>query len=154
MKYVLFFFLFSLQGLANTCDQLEKIRSIFQKGVNETELEEMIKICESDAKCRSIIPYWAAATMKKAEFVWSPFNKLKYFNKGKKMLENFIKKYPKHIEAKYIRWLTQKMAPKFLGYRNNLEEDYQFIQKNIATSGVDKHYQTVILKHIKELKNE
>lgn len=154
MKYLLFSLIFSLQLFANECDQLEKVRALFKKGVNEVELGEMIQLCESNATCNLIIPYWAAATMKKAEFAWSPLNKLKYFNKGKKMLEDFIKKNPTNIEAKYIRWLTQKMAPAFLSYNKNLADDYQYIQKNIAKSAVDKEYQTFILKHIQELQNE
>lgn len=153
MKTLFFTLLFSLQLFANNCESLSKIRGIFQAGVNEEQLEAMILICKA-SNCDNVTPYLAAATMKKAEFAWSPFNKLKYFNTGKKMLENFIKDHPQNIEAKYIRWLTQKMAPKFLNYRDHLEQDYQYIKNNIAKSNLPTDYRNVILAHIKKVNNE
>ncbi|MDO3695592.1 hypothetical protein QVZ41_12145 [Wenyingzhuangia sp. chi5] len=138
----------------DNCDHLNEIRDIFQAGVNnKEELAEMIAICKK-YDCDKITPYYAAATMRKAEFVWSPLEKLSNFNKGKKMLESFIKEHPNNIEAKYIRWLTQKMAPKFLGYHENIKEDYDYIQKNITKSDLDKEYQKVILNHIQKMKHE
>ncbi|MDO6737168.1 hypothetical protein [Wenyingzhuangia sp. 2_MG-2023] len=153
MKKLWFVLFLTLQLQASNCDSLNKIRNIFQAGVNEKELTEMIAICKQ-SDCEEVIPYLAAATMKKAEFAWSPFDKLANFNRGKKMLENFIKKNPKNIEAKYIRWLTQKMAPRFLGYHNNLEQDELFILKNINKSDIDSSYQKIMLAHLKKIKNE
>lgn len=153
MRWLLFFWMFIISAHSQKCKDLDTIRAIFQKGVNEQELERMIEICERSS-CRQIIPYYAASLMKKAEFVWSPFEKLSTFKKGKKKLEEFIAKNPKNIEAKYIRWLTQKMAPKFLGYRDRLEEDYQYIQKNIHQSNINPSYQKVMLNHIKKIQDE
>ncbi|MGY6650207.1 hypothetical protein [Wenyingzhuangia sp. IMCC45574] len=153
MKLLFVSLFFSLQLFANECDSLRKVRNIFQAGVNAKQLEEMILICKA-SKCDKITPYLAAATMKKAEFVWSPFDKLKYFKKGKNLLEGYIKEHPTSVEAKYIRWLTQTMAPKFLGYRANLKQDYTFIQQHITQSDIDKQYQNIILLHIKKIKNE
>ncbi|ANW96426.1 hypothetical protein AXE80_09105 [Wenyingzhuangia fucanilytica] len=138
---------------SNNCEQLQKVRTFFQDGVDKEQLEEMIVICEK-SNCSDVIPYHAAAIMKKAEFVWSPMQKLSNFKKGKKMLENFITKHPNHVEARYIRWLTQNKAPKFLGYYNNLDEDDLFIQKNLAKSNINTDYQNIMLKHIKKIKNE
>lgn len=154
VKTILFTLFFSLNMVANNCDSLEKVRNMFQSGVeNKEELNIMIDFCKK-SNCEKTIPYYAAATMRKAEFVWSPLDKLANFNKGKKMLESFIAKNPENIEAKYIRWLTQKMAPRFLGYHQNIENDYRFIQKNITKSDIEKSYQKVILHHIQKLKNE
>ncbi len=137
----------------NTCEDVPKVRAIFQSDVNEKELDEMILICEASS-CNETIPYHAAALMKKAEFVWSPLKKLSNFKKGKNKLENFILENPKNIEARYIRWLTQKMAPSFLGYTENLSEDYEFIQQNLKNSDINDNYKKVILQHIKKIKNE
>lgn len=73
---------------------------------------------------------------------------------GKKMLNNFILKYPQNIEARYIRWLTQKMAPSFLNYNQNLAEDYDYILLNIKKSNIDIEYQKTILAHLKKINNE
>ena len=153
MKTLILTLLFSINITANNCEHLVQVRNIFQAGMNKKQLEKMILICEK-ATCPKIIPYHAAAIMKKADFVWSVFKKLSNFKKGKKMLEDFIKKNPEDVEARYIRWLTQKMVPKFLGYNNNIKEDYLFIQDNIVNSNIDKDYQKVIFNHIKKIKNE
>lgn len=153
MKTLFIFLFFSLQVVANNCNDLSKIRDYFQSDINETSLDKMILVCKQSS-CNDAIPYLAVATMKKAEYAWSPLTKLSYFKKGKKMLEEFIKINPNHIEAKYVRWLTQKMAPSFLGYRENLKEDYLFIQQNITTSSIALKYQQTILKHLKKVNNE
>ncbi|GGF67318.1 hypothetical protein [Wenyingzhuangia marina] len=151
--FIAFIYSLTLSLSPNNCEQLKTVRAFFQEGVNEEQLEEMILICEK-SNCDDVIPYHAAATMKKAEFVWSPMQKLANFKKGKKMLESFIKEHPDNIEARYIRWLTQKKAPSFLGYHDNIKEDDEFIKKNIAKSNINQDYQKVMLKHIKKVKNE
>lgn len=154
MRIVLIAFFFTLTMSAQNCEKLTEIRQIFQVGVhNQQQLEDMIAICKT-SNCTKITPYHAAANMRKAEFVWSPFQKLSNFNKGKKMLETFISNNPKNIEARYIRWLTQKMAPKFLGYHNNIDKDYTYIVTNISKSDIDKSYQKIMLAHLQKIKNE
>ncbi|NIJ44788.1 hypothetical protein FHR24_001227 [Wenyingzhuangia heitensis] len=153
MKNVVFFLLLSLNLQAQNCSELPKIRAIFQAGVNEEQLEDMLLLCKKST-CDKTTPYHAAATMKKAEFVWSPISKLSNFNKGKKMLENFIDKNNKNIEARYIRWLTQKMAPSFLNYNSSIDKDYAFIIQNIDESNIEKSYQKTILNHLKKIQNE
>lgn len=153
MKIFLILFLFTLTTYSQSCKTLTKIRDIFQAGVNKEELNNMIELCKQ-TKCIEVKPYHAAATMKKAEFVWSPFEKLSNFKKGKKMLETFIIHHSENIEARYIRWLTQKMAPSFLNYNKNLEEDYNFIINKIHKSNIDFNYQKKILAHLKKVSNE
>ncbi|MGY5351454.1 hypothetical protein ACXGQW_02625 [Wenyingzhuangia sp. IMCC45533] len=153
MKTLILTLLFFFNTAQPDCDNLSTIRNIFQAGVDEKQLNEMILLCQQ-SDCYKITPYHAAATMKKAEFGWSPLKKLTYFNTGKKMLDDFIKKYPNNIEARYIRWLTQKMAPGFLGYDGDIEEDYNYIMQNIHSNDMDEDYKKTILEHIKKVANE
>lgn len=142
-----------LTPFKKNCEELKIVRGYFLKEVNKKQLLQMIKICEQ-SDCKLTIPYHAAATMKRAEFEWSPIRKLKSFRMGKEMLDSFINKYPENIEARYIRWLTQKKAPSFLNYTKNLEEDYNYILKHIEESSVDNDYKETILQNLKKLKDE
>ena len=153
MKALLITLVLFFNAANKNCDVLFKVRNIFQAGVNEKELDNMLAICNK-AACVKITPYHAAATMKKAEFAWSPIKKISYFNTGKRMLDDFINQYPHNIEARYVRWLTQKMAPSFLGYNKNLEDDYNYIINNIERSDIDIDYKKTILEHIKKVAHE
>lgn len=139
---------------SNNCEDLTKIRNLFEQNIQkEKELLSMIEVCKNSA-CDDITPYYAVAIMKKAEHAWNPMKKMAYFKEGKNMLETFINEHPKNIEARYVRWLTQKKAPSVLGYNSNLKEDLQFVEKNISKSDIEKDYQKVMLHHIEKIKNE
>lgn len=153
MKTFFLAILFTI-NMHNDCKDLNTIRNLFEANTQEEkELLSMIKICEN-SNCDKITPYYAIAIMKKAEHVWNPMKKMAHFKEGQKILEDFIKEHPKNIEARYVRWLTQKKAPKFLGYNSNLKEDLQLIKDNIAKSDIEKNYQKVMLRHIQKIKNE
>ena len=61
-------------------------------------------------------------------------SKYSYFNKGKKLLEDAIKKEPNNIEIRLMRLISQEKTPSFLGYNKNIEADRNFIIKNYKNS--------------------
>jgi len=151
--FIYIFLIFNNTPNPKNCAQLQEVRSIFEKGIEtREELKYMLKI-SSQENCHFITPYLAAVTMQQAEFCWSPLKQLHYFSKGKTMLENYIALYPKTITGRYVRWLIQKMSPKFLNYNNNIEDDYQYIINNINKSNINPNYQKIILTRIKNIKN-
>lgn len=83
-----------------------------------------------------------------ANHVFSPISKLKTFNKGKKNIEQAIKKEPDNVELRFIRLSVQKNAPNFLGYHYNIKEDIQFIKNNRSQikSNVINQYIELLLK--------
>lgn len=83
-----------------------------------------------------------------ANHVFSPISKLKTFNKGKKNIEQAIKKEPDNVELRFIRLSVQKNAPNFLGYHYNINEDIQFIKNNRSQikSNVINQYIESLLK--------
>lgn len=153
MKTLFLALLFCININHTSCNELNKVRNLFKNGIDKKELAEINRIYDH-SDCSKITPYYAVAIMKNAEFTWSPIKKLSYFKQGKEMLEAFIKKFPNNIEARYVRWLTQTRAPKFLEYYNELETDYTFIIQNIANSSIEKDYQKFILNNIEKIKNE
>lgn len=83
----------------------------------------------SDALLRA---YWGASLAAAPECLSNPLEKIKYFRKGKNLLDESVKQSPNHIEIRFLRFATQTKAPSFLGYDNNLQEDKNLILKNIA----------------------
>jgi len=83
-----------------------------------------------------------------ANHVFSPISKLKTFNKGKKNIEQAIKKEPDNVELRFIRLSVQKNAPTFLEYHSNIKEDIQFIKNNRSQikSNVINQYIESLLK--------
>ncbi|MDY0342542.1 MAG: hypothetical protein RBR28_03160 [Lentimicrobium sp.] len=76
--------------------------------------------------------YWGASLAAAPECLSNPLEKIKYFRKGKNLLDESVKQSPNHIEIRFLRFATQTKAPSFLGYDNNLQEDKNLILKNIA----------------------
>lgn len=75
--------------------------------------------------------YFGAALALKASFSWNPISKMSYFNKAKKTIDAAIQSEPNNIELRMIRSSIQSNVPKILGYHKNIEEDRDFILRNI-----------------------
>jgi hypothetical protein len=48
-------------------------------------------------------------------------------------LSEAIKKEPKNLEIRFMRYICQEKTPSFLGYKENLEEDKKFILSEYKT---------------------
>ena len=73
--------------------------------------------------------YLGAGLMIKAKHEKRVHHKWKYFQKGKKKLEDAINTEPNSIELRKIRNYIQNNTPHFLNYKNNRTEDEFFIKK-------------------------
>lgn len=144
MKLLLF--LATIALTINFQTDLTQMREDFHNISTHEEIKEFIqKYEQSDSQSE---PYVASAIMRKAEFVFLPTTKLKYFNQGKNKLEKYIKNNPQNIEGRYVRILVQRNIPSFLGYSNHIDEDREVIQQNIESSTLPKEYKQLILKNI------
>ena len=77
--------------------------------------------------------YLAMAYMLQAKHAWNPYNKLKFFHKGRDLLELQIKNHSSSIELKFLRYCIQSNAPFFLGYSNEVESDKNYIVDHYIT---------------------
>ncbi len=134
----------------NNCD-INTIRNEYHQLDSKEKIENFIHKIES-CKDINLQSYIAAATMQKAIYTSWPPKKLTHFNKGKEMLEAFIHKNPKSIDARYLRVLTQSNCPSFLGYKKNIKEDLQFIEKEIHTLNSEAEFTKKLIKNISEIK--
>jgi len=113
------------------CNDLIKIREMcsvaYQKN-NTTEIDSVLKL--SGYSNTIYTGYRSVVLMLHAKISNSPFDKMKYFNKGKNLLESTIEKDYKNIELRYLRFCIQTNIPFFLFYSSNIETDKKFIIEN------------------------
>jgi hypothetical protein len=88
---------------------------------NEKYSDNLIVKLESN-QTKETQGYLAVAYMMKSNHASMPWTKLKYFYKGKKLLEKAIKDEPERVELRFFRYEIQIKIPKGLNY-NNIEED-------------------------------
>lgn len=111
---------------------LNNVRKDFNKGVKNQELCEMhLETLEKYAKNSVEKGYEAAFHMFMAKHTGNPIKKMSYFNGGKKMLEKQIKIDPNNVELRFIRLCIQYYIPTYLGYRDNIEQDKDFLVSNL-----------------------
>ena len=79
-----------------------------------------------------LIAYKGAASAAAPECVSNPSAKISWFRKGKALLDEAIVSDPANFEIRFLRFATQDKSPGFLGYNDNLNEDKNFLIKNLS----------------------
>ncbi len=110
--------------------ELEVVRKLYQECPrHEKSCQELLDLLKpyriTDHPL--LYGYQASATMMLARHVFSPVSKLRNFNRGKQMLEAAISAAPEDVELRLLRLLAQSNAPGFLGYRDEIVSDKNFI---------------------------
>ncbi len=77
-----------------------------------------------------LLGYKGALEMAKSKHA-SLFKKLDYFNAGKAILERAIAQDMDNIELRFLRFQIQYNTPSFLGYKDQLKNDKEFISSNL-----------------------
>ena len=147
--YIILFISFS--SFAKT-PSLTQVRSLYEQAANDEkacrELLEWLKPY-NESNNPLLYGYRAASTMMMANYVFNPFSKLSYFNKGKKMLGTAINADGKNVELRFIRFGVQTNVPSFLGYNNYVERDKIFLKQSIP--GIeDQNLKNMIVSYFKK----
>jgi hypothetical protein len=71
--------------------------------------------------------------MKKAGLMAFPGDKLSFFKSGRKKLESSIQKDDSNAEFRFLRFVIQENAPGIVNYRENLQEDLDYIRKSFKS---------------------
>ena len=130
---VLVMFIASIQ-MSTAQVSLTQARSMYM-GMKDNKcnsLELSKKFENSQPKDALLKAYWGASTAAAPECLGNPMEKIKYFRKGKELLDESAKQQPTNVEVRFLRFATQTKAPSFLGYKGNIQEDKIIILKNIA----------------------
>jgi len=128
-------------------DALMIARDEFHKGTEES-LKKVIALSASPENA-VVSAYQGASKARMADYVGNPISKLKYFNSGKELLEESIKK-KKELESVYLRLLIQLNAPGFLYYNKNIEEDLAFFNNNIGKSNLPIATKSMFVSNLKK----
>lgn len=125
-KYLIVFFCFIIcQTYAN--EYRQKLDSAWKSEKYSNRLIDELE----EKNSKHLEGYLAVAYMMKSNHAVMPWTKLKYFYKGKNLLELAIKDNPKNIEWIYYRYEIQSRIPKGLKY-NNLLEDLKKLRHYIS----------------------
>jgi len=95
----------------------------------------------------TIRSYKAVCKMMMAQYVYNPFTKYSWFNKGKTLLEQSIV-LDKNVENIYLRLIVQINVPSFLGYKTEIESDTKYILENLEKSAIPEETKRFILKNL------
>lgn len=137
---LIFSLLFSNSKLEDLRKQFPEIQSLEQ---TEKYLEEL-----KNEEDETLQGYFAAMFFMKSKYVKFPLTKLKYFKKGKLLLDELISNNQNNIEIRYIRFLLQSEMPDFLGYNNNIEEDFLLITKQVKLSALKGSFKVKMLQNM------
>lgn len=96
----------------------EEYATLLEKRLNATDIDnEPILVC-----------YKGASQMMQARYSVNPFNKIKYFNSGKILIESAIARDKINVEMRLLRYSVQSHIPSFLGYHENIDDDRTFLK--------------------------
>ena len=131
---------------------LIEFRGYLQKGESSEEVSKTLisksKTAYETTKKPIYEAFWAVGNFFMAKHAVNPISKYSYFNRGKKLLEDAVKKEPNSIEIRMMRYISQEKTPKFLGYNENMKSDKEFILKNYKNSE-DENLVSFIKKYFK-----
>lgn len=131
---------------------LVEFRGYLQKGESSEEVSKTLisksKSAFETTKKPIYEAFWAVGNFFMAKHAGNPISKYSYFNKGKKLLEDAVKKEPNSLEIRMMRYISQEKTPKFLGYNENMKADKEFILKNYKNSD-DENLVKFIKKYFK-----
>ena len=147
---IISFFLITIcNAQINNLDQIRK--TYLESAKSEENIQKLISKCEDyKSKNDSIIyAYRTVADLMLIKYKYNPFYKLKLFTEYSKKLDLIVKNNFTNIEIRFLRYCVQKKTPRFLGYNDNLELDYQFIIQNIDIN--TKELQEYIRSTLKSL---
>ena len=126
-----FFFLIICNAQTNNLNQVRK--SYLESAKSEENINKLISTCEEyKSENDSIIyAYITVADLMQIKYKYNPLYKLKLFTEYSRKLDLIVINNFNNIEIRFLRYCVQKQTPRFLGYNDNLELDYQFIIQNI-----------------------
>lgn len=135
MKSIVFLLLSFNVAFTADIPFINQVRSLHQKAATEEKYcKELIKLLElyNENSHPLLLGYKASAIMMMAKYAFSPFTKLAYFKKGKKLLDKAIAKDNHSIELRFLRFAAQTNAPSFLGYNDQIDSDKYFLLQSLV----------------------
>jgi len=144
LVFAVFLFFLSLNTHAQKVD-ISQLRELYTEASFEEDAAKQLFDLTKNSSLESdylSFTYHAISQMLQSKYSANPLTKLSLFKDGKEKLEKVISLYPNNIELRFLRFCVQDGTPEFLGYKSNMNEDRDLINKHISTSS--KELQTFI----------
>jgi hypothetical protein len=134
MKSVCTFVFILLCSHAIACEiPLTQIREDFSKATvqkNEcVELEKALETCKAQEPVK--MGYYGAVMIMRAKYEINPISKYNYFKNGRSILEQALAVSENNLELRYLRHAIQTNIPSFLGYKDDIAADREFLIQNV-----------------------
>lgn len=100
------------------CSQVERVYDLF------------LEVENPSAK---MLAYRGALEAIMTKTTWNLFKKINYLNDSESSFKEAVDKAPSDVEIRFMRMAVQYEIPEYLGYSEDMEEDRNFIVKNIDT---------------------
>ena len=129
-KGLIVLFLLSLISIGKANEDLVSIRNLFYRAAQfEDSNDTLIEVVKNfkAKETPEIKGYEAMYNFMLAYHAYNPYKKFKGFIDGKDIIDNTIINYPENIELRFLRLTVQLNTPAFLMYKDNIEEDKNFI---------------------------
>ncbi len=137
MKILFTFFIgFFLLLQSNDLDTLRNAYSTANK--SNQNAEKFIDLAESSTSTdTNVLGYKAASYFLKSKLNLEKGKRIENLKIGGKQLESLISKNPNNAELRMIRLSLQENLPKIVGYYKNINEDKEFLLKNVSNQSSD-----------------
>ncbi len=145
-KYISFLILtFFISTFSFAQNDLEKTREAFRLASKTEEQAEkfnnLMKAEDLDLEENLHKVYLGASEATLAKFHALGEGKIKSAKAGKKHIEEAVKADKENLEIRLVRLIIQENTPKIAGYKENIEEDKEFIIKHFKSTSTDiQHY--------------
>ncbi len=108
---------------------IDELRSNYPKAIDHKEIcLNMIEKLEDSEMTATQQAYLGGFQTIWANHVFNPIQKLKTFNKGKKNIEEGIRRDPNNMDIRFVRLSVQMNCPAFLGYNQHIDSDRKILE--------------------------
>jgi hypothetical protein len=154
MKVLLWLYLLPLGALLVQTFDLHQIRALYHHAPevkrDALQLNQLMLQVDSGTAAPLLVCYKGANEMIQAKYTLNPMMKLEKFNRGKVLIKKAIARDPLNLEMRFIRYSIQSNLPAFLGYRDELDTDKQFLLDKTRYSK-DLELKEMILNYLSAL---
>lgn len=135
MKLILSLYtVFIFVSIPNTELTLDEVRVNYPTAVVDKSIcRSMILQLSENHETDVFLAYLGAYQTIWARHIFNPISKLHTFNKGKRNIDAAARRSPQNVEVILIRHSIQKHSPAFLGYKDMLEKDRNFLKNHLQT---------------------
>ncbi|MFS4466559.1 hypothetical protein [Maribacter sp. 2210JD10-5] len=109
---------------------ISEVRTLYKKANESSAVTDDLSDMLSAVTAKDeplLMAYKGAALTLKAKHAKGLGSKKSFFKEGASLLETAIEKEPTNIEIRLLRLSVQENAPRITGYKDNLEQDKEFI---------------------------